>query len=56
MLDILEKYVSHQGYSYLRMDGTTPIRKRQHLIDAFNGPVEGRQADAGKVLGCRGAI
>ncbi|KAK6463399.1 DNA dependent ATPase [Scheffersomyces coipomensis] len=49
MLDILEKFVANlpkldvetQGegdsfFSYLRMDGSTPIAKRQALVDQFN--------------------
>ena len=28
MLDILEQYVQTSGYSYLRMDGNTPVRQR----------------------------
>ncbi len=27
MLDVMETYVRSQGYSYLRMDGETPIRQ-----------------------------
>lgn len=41
MLDILEKFISITdddliGIKYLRMDGTTPISKRQTLVDQFN--------------------
>jgi DNA excision repair protein ERCC-6 len=36
MLVILEHFVSDKGYSYLKMDGTTPIASRQPLIDRFN--------------------
>jgi SNF2 family DNA or RNA helicase len=36
MLDLVERHVSGQGYTYLRMDGTTPVRDRQSLVDAFN--------------------
>ncbi|CUM67089.1 uncharacterized protein PRCAT00004778001 [Priceomyces carsonii] len=51
MLDILEKFVSRlkildretgeenqslQYFTYLRMDGTTPISRRQDLVDRFN--------------------
>ena len=41
MLDILEKFVSSadpdlSNISYLRMDGTTNISKRQALVDRFN--------------------
>ncbi|KAG0269888.1 hypothetical protein DFQ27_001732 [Actinomortierella ambigua] len=36
MLDILEKFVREQGYTYRRMDGTTPIQSRMGLVDEFN--------------------
>jgi DNA excision repair protein ERCC-6 len=36
MLDILEKHVAAEGYSYHRMDGNTPIAQRGRLMDDFN--------------------
>ncbi|OLN95564.1 DNA repair and recombination protein RAD26 [Colletotrichum chlorophyti] len=37
MLDILQKFVGQmEGVKYLRMDGDTPIEKRQAMIDQFN--------------------
>ncbi|KAI1430799.1 SNF2 family N-terminal domain-containing protein [Xylaria sp. CBS 124048] len=37
MLDILEQFVRGlDGIQYLRMDGKTPIKKRQTLVDKFN--------------------
>jgi DNA excision repair protein ERCC-6 len=36
MLDILEAFVVAEGHSHLRLDGNTPIRARQHMIDDFN--------------------
>ncbi|VDK79490.1 unnamed protein product [Litomosoides sigmodontis] len=36
MLTILEKFVIQEGYKYLRMDGTTPVRSRQLLVENFN--------------------
>lgn len=37
MLDILEKFIkSLDGFNYLRMDGNTPIAKRQPMVDDFN--------------------
>lgn len=48
MLDILEKFINRllcvddtgnengQGFNYLRMDGSTPISRRQQLVDTFN--------------------
>lgn len=36
MLDIMERYVKEKDYTYLRMDGTTPIGSRMELIDRFN--------------------
>jgi len=35
-LSIIQAVVSARGYSYLRMDGTTAVRQRQALVDAFN--------------------
>ncbi|KAF1999592.1 DNA repair protein-like protein Rhp26/Rad26 [Amniculicola lignicola CBS 123094] len=37
MLDILEKYIQKMpGFKFLRMDGNTPIKQRQGLVDQFN--------------------
>ncbi|XP_055342313.1 DNA excision repair protein ERCC-6-like [Paramacrobiotus metropolitanus] len=36
MLDILQTFMDDSGYTYLRMDGTTAIGKRKHLIAEFN--------------------
>ena len=36
MLNILQKYVEEQGFTYCRMDGSTAIVKRQMLVDLFN--------------------
>ena len=36
MLDVLERFVVSQGYTYLRMDGGTSIRSRQPMIKRFN--------------------
>lgn len=46
MLDIMEKFVANMrvddekpelgNFSYLRMDGSTPIARRQLLVDSFN--------------------
>ncbi|EDV25032.1 uncharacterized protein TRIADDRAFT_25151 [Trichoplax adhaerens] len=36
VLDIIECYIQYRGYSYLRMDGQTPIKDRLDLIDQFN--------------------
>lgn len=41
MLNILEKFVkSLETTNYLRMDGTTPIKVRQELMDTFNNSRE----------------
>ena len=37
MLNIIERYAKEQGFSFCRMDGSTPIVKRQALVDLFNG-------------------
>lgn len=37
MLDILEKMIKNiSGFQYRRMDGDTPIKRRQDLVDEFN--------------------
>ena len=36
MLNIIQKYVEEQGFTYCRMDGSTPVVKRQNLVDMFN--------------------
>ncbi|XP_071956582.1 SWI/SNF-related matrix-associated actin-dependent regulator of chromatin subfamily A containing DEAD/H box 1B-like [Antedon mediterranea] len=36
MLDILEIYLQHRGYRYLRLDGQTPVTERLELIDQYN--------------------
>lgn len=41
MLDIIEAFVNEEGYTYNRMDGTTPIGARQSLISQFNDPESG---------------
>ena len=36
MLEILEKMASQCLFQYLRMDGTTPVRRRSLLVDEYN--------------------
>ena len=36
MLDILEQAIVNEGYTYRRMDGTTPVAHRMGLVDSFN--------------------
>lgn len=36
MLDIMAEYMCMNGYTYQRMDGTTPISSRQTLVNRFN--------------------
>ena len=43
MLDILEGFVTNGGYTYRRMDGTTPISTRQPLINEFNKVLESQR-------------
>src|SRR5690242_9355069 len=38
MLDILEDYLNHRGYTYVRLDGSVEASKRQVLIDKFSAP------------------
>eukprot|EP00606_Chrysophyceae_sp_TOSAG23-5_P001475 GSChrysophyteH2.ASY1.ANO1.267.1 assembled CDS len=37
MLDILEKFLNLHAYTYVRLDGSTGVDKRQKLMDRFNG-------------------
>ncbi len=36
MLDIMERFVVGEGYSYVRMDGGTPVATRQPLVRRYN--------------------
>jgi SNF2 family DNA or RNA helicase len=38
MLDILEDFLSHLGYSFSRIDGSTSAADRQKQIAEFNSP------------------
>lgn len=35
MLDIMDPFLRSQGYSFLRIDGSTPVDERQALIDRY---------------------
>jgi superfamily II DNA/RNA helicase len=37
MLDVIEKFLSLNGYTYVRLDGSTKIEHRQLVVDRFNG-------------------
>jgi SNF2 family DNA or RNA helicase len=36
LMDILAKFCTKQGFSFGRVEGTTPIHQRQRLVDSFN--------------------
>lgn len=36
MIGIFQDFLEHQGYNYLKMDGSTSISSRQPLMDKFN--------------------
>lgn len=36
MLNIFQKFVTEQNYSYLKLEGTTSIGSRQPIINKFN--------------------
>lgn len=36
MLDVLEEFINLYGYTYLRLDGSTPPEERQTLMQRFN--------------------
>ena len=35
-LDLLQSILSAKGYSFLRLDGSTPATTRQDIVDKFN--------------------
>jgi SWI/SNF-related matrix-associated actin-dependent regulator 1 of chromatin subfamily A len=37
LLDLLEVFMNDNGFKFLRLDGSTPIKERQIRIDKFNG-------------------
>jgi SWI/SNF-related matrix-associated actin-dependent regulator 1 of chromatin subfamily A len=40
LLDLLEVLLNDMGMEFLRLDGSTPIKERQELIDEFNSNQE----------------
>jgi SWI/SNF-related matrix-associated actin-dependent regulator 1 of chromatin subfamily A len=40
LLDLLEVLLNDMGMVFLRLDGSTPIKERQELIDEFNSNQE----------------
>ncbi|CAM9579113.1 unnamed protein product, partial [Laminaria digitata] len=36
MLDVLEEFLTLHGHTYVRLDGSTGVEKRQRLMDRFN--------------------
>ncbi|PIC41265.1 hypothetical protein B9Z55_008745 [Caenorhabditis nigoni] len=36
MLDVLQTFLSHHGYQYFRLDGTTGVEQRQAMMERFN--------------------
>lgn len=36
LLDLLEIFLGHMDMKFLRLDGSTPIKERQELIDLYN--------------------
>jgi SNF2 family DNA or RNA helicase len=40
MLDILEAFLNLNGHTYLRLDGSTGVDRRQRLMDRFNNDIK----------------
>lgn len=38
MLDLFGEACTERGYSFLRLDGSTPTNTRMGLVDRFNDP------------------
>ncbi|XP_048364013.1 DNA repair and recombination protein RAD54B isoform X2 [Sphaerodactylus townsendi] len=36
MLNVLQEVCKRHGYSYTRLDGSTPVSQRQQIVDSFN--------------------
>ncbi|PHJ25452.1 swi2 snf2 srcap ino80, partial [Cystoisospora suis] len=36
MLDVLEAWINHQGFTYVRLDGSTKVDQRQRIVTRFN--------------------
>ncbi|KAF4675977.1 swr1 complex component [Perkinsus olseni] len=36
MLDIIEAFMNLHGFTYVRLDGSTPVEQRQLVVEAFN--------------------
>jgi SNF2 family DNA or RNA helicase len=39
-LDMIQNFVKGEGYSYLRLDGSTPTNRRQELVDKYQNDPE----------------
>jgi DNA repair and recombination protein RAD54 and RAD54-like protein len=37
-LDVFQNICRACGYPFVRLDGTTAVKKRQKIVDAFNDP------------------
>ncbi|CAK0815394.1 unnamed protein product [Prorocentrum cordatum] len=45
MLDLLESFANHNRFTYVRLDGTVKVDRRQALVDSFNSDPRGTMAD-----------
>ena len=37
-LDVFQMICRNHGFPFVRLDGTTAVKKRQKIVDAFNDP------------------
>jgi hypothetical protein len=37
-LDVFQTICRNHGFPFVRLDGTTAVKKRQKIVDAFNDP------------------
>lgn len=44
LMDLLEVFLQDMGMKYLRLDGSTPVKDRQELIDEYNAAAQAQDS------------